>query len=212
MSKLGDGARWGQDVDDWIERHARETAERVMGSLKAEAAALHQRGGGALASLFAIQRAADLKKFCRREAIAKKEFAATIFACEMGLLPWRHLISHRNFVPDHLQPTDEELSSVGAVTVGDRVPKAFRKIMSQFDERRMLVGHIFFNEDLSKWHLVYFDQRDASDRQNHWAEGSHLHLINWLLRPGQDADKAWREFHNGNPKLRGALHIRCALH
>jgi hypothetical protein len=201
------------DSEDWIKRFAHETTEKVMSDLQAEAVALCQRGGGPFAYLFSLERKADLKKFCKQAKITKEEFSHTIFACEMGLLPWRHKISHRNFVPDHLQPTEDEWNSVGpALTSDDRsVPKALRKIMIQFDERRLLVGHVFYNDDLSRWHLLYFDQRDTSPHRNHWTAGSHLHLINWLLWPGKDANEAWHEFHGGNPSLGGALHIRCAF-
>jgi hypothetical protein len=130
------------DSEDWIKRFAHETTEKVMSDLQAEAVALCQRGGGPFAYLFSLERKADLKKFCKQAKITKEEFSHTIFACEMGLLPWRHKISHRNFVPDHLQPTEDEWNSVGpALTSDDRsVPKALRKIMIQFDERRLLVG------------------------------------------------------------------------
>jgi hypothetical protein len=200
-------------MEAWIKSWARETAKQVIGELETEAIALHRQGGGPLASLFLIQRKSELRKYCRRARIAKRQFSYTIMACEMGLLPWRHRISHRNFVPEHLNPTGDEMNAMHAsLAAGNRsLPKALRKIMRQFDERRMLVGHIFYNDDLSRWHLLYFDQRDSSPHQNHWIEGSHIHLLNWLLRPGQDANEAWREFHEGNPKLRGALHIGCAF-
>lgn len=200
-------------MDDWIKRLAEETASQVMGQLAADAMALCQQGGGPLANLFLLERKAELKTFCKKVEITKKEFSQTVLACEMGLLPWRHHISHRNFVPQHLEPTEEEWESVGpALASGDRaVPKALRKIMNQFDERRLLVGHIFYNHDLSRWHLLYFDQRDTSAHGNHWKVGAHVHLINWVLRTGQNANEAWQEFHDGNPKLRGALHIKCAF-
>lgn len=197
---------------DWIARVARNMATRIMGELEAEVVAAHQSGGGALGSIFSIQRTGDLKKLCKHAQIAKKELAYIIIACERGWLPWRHRISHRNFIPEHLHPTDDEMNSIGeALIERTSIPKALRKIMSQFNERRMLVGHIFYNDDLSRWHLLYFDQRDSSSYNNHWKAGSHIHLINWLLRPGQNANDAWTGFHEGNPNLRGSLHIRCVL-
>src|SRR5688500_16114136 len=134
-------------MEDWISRMARDTAARVMGELQAETLAAHEQGGGTLDTLLSIEKAAKHRKLCKQAEISKKEFSQTILACEMGLLSWHHKISHRDFVPAHLQPTQEELDAMGTVAAGQPIPKALRKIMSQFDERRMLVGHIFYNDD-----------------------------------------------------------------
>jgi hypothetical protein len=195
-------------MEDWISRMARDTAERVMKELQAETLAAHEQGGGTLYALFSIEKTAKLKKLCKQAEVGKKEFSQTIFACEMGLLPWRHELSRRDFVPPHLEPTPEEMAEIGKVAVGQPIPKALRKIVTQFDERRMLVGHLFYNDDLSRWHLLYFDQRDTDPHHNHWVAGSHIHVINWVIRPGQSADVAWQQFHLGNPNLSGSLHVR----
>jgi hypothetical protein len=198
-------------MDDWIKRFARETAERVFGEIQAEAARAVSGPPGTIRTIFGLTKANDLKKFCKRASIQKRELSHIIVASEMGLLPWNHRISSRDFVPKHLLPSDDERLSDKELSVGQPIPKYLQKMMRIFDERRLLVGHVFFTDDLSRWHLIYFDQRDTSERGNHWKEGAHIHVLNWLLRPGQRADAVWDEFHHGNPNMRGSLHVRATL-
>jgi hypothetical protein len=114
-------------VEDWIDRFAHDKAAEIFGELYADAIKFVARGDSDLLRLLSIGRAAELKKFCKRAAVGKSEFSNLVIACEAGLLPWRHKISHRNFVPEHLNPTEEELSAIGTVAVGSPVPKAFQK-------------------------------------------------------------------------------------
>ena len=116
-----------------------------MSDVLREALKSHQKGGGPLGELFGIERLSELKKFCARAEITKENFSHTILGCQSGWLPWRHQISHRDFVPEHLQPSEEELKETGPLEVGQPIPKHLRKIMRIFDERRLLVGHIFYN-------------------------------------------------------------------
>jgi hypothetical protein len=198
-------------IEKVLKKLARETAEKIFSEIESEVIESYKAGGGALESLFLIDRASDLKTFCDGIKITQHEFANFIMSCEARLVPWLHRISHRQFVPDHLALTESDRSDMSKAKPGDQLPKGFRKIISTFRERRMLVGHIFYHDDPSLWHFFYFDQRDISANHNHWREGAHLHFINWLTRPKQTANDIWVEFHDGNPDMKGALHIRCAF-
>lgn len=131
-------------------------------------------------------------------------------------MPFRHRIYTRDYVPEHLEPSEKERGALADSGVGPLKGDALtmvKKIGQLFQGRRFLVGHLFDIPDSSQWHFLYCDQRDLQDNQNHWKEGAHVHLINWLLRPQADAAEAlWLEFTTGNepPRLRGALHIRFA--
>jgi hypothetical protein len=164
-----------------------------------------------LITLLTINKKRDLQKHCRSITILKSDFSSLILAGMTGALPWSHRVQHHEFIPDHLELTDEDLGAFAASGVGRMKPRAQKtanKIAAIFDERRLLSGHLFFNADHSNWHLFYFDQRDFADRSNHWKHGgSHIHLINWLW-PNRSASETWSQFCNGNQQMRGALHIK----
>jgi len=127
-------------------------------------------------------------------------------------MPFMHKIHCRDYLPEHLEPSDEELnalfkSGLGPVT-GDAA-KTARKIFIQSPrERRYLVGHIFFTPSLEQWHFFYFDQRDLEKREpNHWQGGPHIHFINYLW-PQHNAQSLWSKFVSSNVQMGGSLHIR----
>jgi hypothetical protein len=127
-----------------------------------------------------------------------------------GVFPWQHQRHHRDFMPEHLALSPDDLGAFAANGVGllkPRAKKTANKFAAIFEERRLLSGHIFYTPDHSEWHLFYFDQRDFAERHNHWEGGSHIHLINHLW-PGRTAEGVWEEFRTGNPQMGGALHIR----
>lgn len=163
-----------------------------------------------LLTIFTIDKKSKLKHHCRSITILQRDLAGLIFACMGDDMPWSHRAHHREFVPEHLHLTDDDLGAFAANGVGKMTPRAQKtanKISAIFDDRRLLSGHIFFTPDQSQWHLFYFDQRDFSERKNHWQGGSHIHLINHLW-PARTAQEVWNEFCNGNPEMKGALHIR----
>lgn len=163
-----------------------------------------------LISILSIDRKQELKRHCRVATITQTDFANLIMTCMAGGIPLSHRRHHRGYIPDHLQLSEHD---IGALTptgqFKERAQKTMRKVSAIFNERRLLSGHIFLSPDHSRWHLFYFDQRDFSERNNHWDGGSHIHLINWLW-PGRTAQSTWREFCDGNPNMKGALHIRFA--
>lgn len=162
-----------------------------------------------LLGLMCCRRKSDLKKLAQRTVIARDEPANIILAALSGGLPWLHQRHHRNFTPEHLEWGEKDFAAIRESKPGKASPsaqKAMNKTMSMFNERRLLNGHLFYTPDLSNWHLIYFDQRDYSDRDNHWTQGSHLHFINYLW-PQRDAQSTWDEFRSGNPMMRGSLHV-----
>jgi len=159
-----------------------------------------------LLAIFAITKKSDLKWYCGTITVSQRDLSNLILVCAGGGGPWLHRAHHREFIPDHLKLSDEDLRN----GVGEPQPGALRtmrKISAIFAKRRLLSGHIFFRPDLSEWHLFYFYQRDFSDRDNHWSGGSHIHLINHLW-PGRTSQGVWNEFCTGNPQMRDALHIK----
>lgn len=164
----------------------------------------------ALWEILAASKKSDLKVLCRKAIVTKPALSNLILGSMGGVTPWNHRRHHRQFVPDHLTISEEDKIALATNGVGPMKPAAQKfanKVSAIFDERRLLSGHLFFSDDLSNWHLLYFDQRDMSRSENHWDGGAHIHLINHLW-PQRTAQDVWDEFCTGNPRMKGALHIR----
>jgi hypothetical protein len=161
--------------------------------------------------LFTFDKKRELERYCREVVIYGSDFAAFIFACDSGRLPFLHRIHCGDHVPERLNPTDKDLAALAGNGVGPLQPgaqKTMRKIFQLFRDRRYLVGHIFYVPDLSEWHFFQFDQRDTEDeRANHWKEGAHIHFLNWLW-PNYDAETLWANFTSGKAKMNDSLHLR----
>jgi hypothetical protein len=58
--------------------------------------------------LFTISRKSDLRKHCRSQVILGRDLSNVILACEAGELPWRHKIRYGDFIPKHLELTEDD--------------------------------------------------------------------------------------------------------
>ena len=163
--------------------------------------------------LFTFSKKRNLERYSRDTVVYGSDFAAIITASDAGRLPFHHGIYRSDIVPPHLVPTK---ASVGALSrnamngVGplDREGrKAIGKLLTLFDQRRCLVGHLFFTPGLHEWHFFYCDQRDTAEDGNHWKGGPHIHLVNWLW-PTLDPRSVWRDFVSTNKPPPQALHLR----
>jgi hypothetical protein len=170
---------------------------------------LHNIDG--LVKIFRLTSKKELIQHCKSLVVYKYDLASIIIAAEQGKSDFMHKIYQRDFVPEHLNPSQNELDSLskripGSPLTGD-ARKLFRKLSQTFEDRRFLVGHLFFDTDLSHWHFFYFDQRDSTARGNHWRHGAHLHFLNYLW-PNRSVDSVWKEFTTGNPNMKDSIHIR----
>lgn len=160
--------------------------------------------------IFEIEKKRELIKHCKSATIYGSDFGTLIFACDARMTLWQHRIHHRHFQPSDLQPTRADLSALtqsGDGPLDKSATKALNKLRQLVEVRRYLVGHIFYTPDLERWHFFYFDQRDVSNRENHWKVGPHIHLINYLW-PNRDAQSLWDYFISGNIQLSDSIHIR----
>jgi hypothetical protein len=163
-----------------------------------------------LIKLFTLRTKKELEAHAGDVVVHSADFASFIMACDAGAMPWDHLICVNEFVPKHLILNERDRASFDDVTPGPHTKgtqKATNKIFQLFEERRHLVGHIFYNADLSDWHFVYFDQRDQEEDDNHWTHGPHIHFVN-VLWPRLDPQKLWENFCTKSELPGGALHIR----
>jgi hypothetical protein len=164
-----------------------------------------------LLKLFEFDKKKELERYCRTITISKRDFAHLVLTCEMTGAPFLHKIFYHDFVPDHLEPSEAEhkaLAENGVGPLGPVAAKAIQKMSQMFEERRYLVGHVFYIPDLSRWHFFCFDQRDLEEHKpNHWKEGPHVHFLNWLW-PKKDAQSVWSEFIKDHDKPGSSIHLR----
>jgi hypothetical protein len=164
-----------------------------------------------LLKLFEFEKKSELERYCRTVQISGKDFANLIIACDIHAIPFLHEIFYRDIVPRHLELSDSDIQALHNNKPGPLTPggaKAVSKMFQMFEERKYLVGHIFYTPNFSRWHFFCFDQRDLEeDKPNHWKEGAHVHFVNWLW-PGQDAKSAWLRFVNENGRPGGSIHLR----
>lgn len=169
----------------------------------------HESEIDVILSFFSAERKSEVKKLAKTAVITRAALADVVLACKLGVLPWRHKLFHRQLRPAHLEPNVDELNSLGRVNKGPllepRAKKALSKMVRLFDERRILVGHLFVGP--SDWHFIYFDQRDASKRSNHWAAGPHVHIISHLW-PRVTIDFILESFFAETPRLTNSEHVR----
>jgi hypothetical protein len=164
-----------------------------------------------LLTLFTFDKRRNLEKYCRDVVVHSHDFAALIKECERGKMPFLHRIHYRDYVPEYLEPSEAGLKTLAKSRVGPLqgdALKTVRKHRQLLQQRRYLVGHMFYTRTLYEWHFFYFDQRDLEgERVNHWKGGSHIHFINWLW-PEHTAQSLWSRFTSGNVQMGGSFHLR----
>ena len=136
--------------------------------------------------LFTFSKKRNIERYSRSAIVYGSDFAAIITACDADVCP--SIIASTVPIPclSILVPTKASLGALsrnarnGVGPLDREGRKAIGKIFTLFDQRRCLVGHMFFTPGLHEWHFFYFDQRDTADNANHWKGGPHIHLVNWL--------------------------------
>lgn len=165
----------------------------------------------ALLHIFEIASKKELKAYCGDLEIHASDFADLILAADMGAMdPYRHARFNRHLSPEHLEPTESDFEALSEATPGEpsrSVGKFATKIKQLFQDRRFLVGHLFCTSDERFWQFFYFDQRDMAEFDNHWAGGSHIHLVNDLW-PNLTPRAVVEGFMADKPRMPASLHIR----
>lgn len=185
-------------MDDLINKMADEMASDLLRELEIDIPEYLKR-------IFEIEKKSDLEKYCKTITITQKDFVILVY--NSYKLGYKHQIKYKNYVPDNLKPTDEEVNSLSSIKQGEKLAGSAKrfisKIFATFDQRRYLVVHIFYNTD--KWHCFYFDQRDIQN--SHWEKGCHLHFINYLW-PNYNPNDVWTAFDKSNASFGDKLHIK----
>src|ERR1700731_5320633 len=113
----------------------------------------------------------ELEKYCRTFILKSDDFALSILVAQQGgFAPYKYA-SFREWVPDHLELSDNNLGAIslnGVGPMGEDAQKTMTKISQIFRQRRQLAAHLLYTEDFRFWFLFYFDQRDRETQKNHW--------------------------------------------
>jgi len=169
-----------------------------------------------LLQLFNIEAKKDVQKYCRDLVIRSEDLTNIVLAGRVeGLQPYKYACHFAQISPEHLNPTERDLAALAANGVG-QMSRAARKTATKmfqiFQDRRLFSAHLFYAPSMKYWHLFYFDQRDVTDRNNHWGLGGpHIHYSreSFCREPLSDM---WRNVCASSPVTPASIHIRYDYH
>ena len=168
-----------------------------------------------LVALFNLSKKKEVEAHCRRLAIRSEEFADVLLAARVaGLGPYVYANHFVELAPPSLQPSNDELQALGGNGLGKlsgKALKAIRKVDQMFKDRRLLAVHLFYARSLKYWHMFYFDQRDYSAENNHWAHGPHLHYAHDSFTR-EPLTEVWRKVQESEPVFPKSVHVRYDYH
>jgi len=154
-----------------------------------------------LVRLFEIEKKSELESYSKTLEINDRDFVELVMNCHQ--LGYKHFRKHKEFVPDHLNLSDDLKS------IKTNPKKVMRTISAIFDARKYISAHLFIDQtSQSRWHLFYFDFNDLRhDEESHWIGGSHAHFVNYLW-PQHSPKDLFDNFENRKTNISGKLHIR----
>ncbi|MDM0109419.1 hypothetical protein QTH97_31150 [Variovorax sp. J22R24] len=154
----------------------------------------------------------EAQKITRDLVITSGGFASFLLAAQVGTMaPYIYTSHFQEVQPESLRPSEADLKSMGSNGVGPLKPEAakgFRKVSQMMIDRRLFAAHLLYAPDWSRWHLFYFDQRDTSERGNHWtAGGPHIHYAR-ETDTQMSANDMWRAVQATPPNPPRGTHVR----
>lgn len=161
--------------------------------------------------LFDIKKKREAERHCRSLHVTSEDLAGLILAGRLGRVGGYLYEPHfREISPAHLEPKNHELEALAKNGVGQLrgdALKAMRKIGQVFIDRSLLAVHLFYWPSHEYWHMFYFDQRDYTDRENHWKHGPHIHYSSDLFVSAPLAT-VWGRVTADEPTFPVSTHIR----
>ena len=154
----------------------------------------------------------EVTRHCANLTIYSQDLTTIILAAQQGVLsPYRYANHFSEKVADHLSPTEAESMAIRQNGIGklktNEARKFTSKIFQLFHERRILSAHLLYTTDHKYWHLLYFDNRDTQEPNNHWKNGSHIHYISDLWS-NLSLQEAWSQITSGNISFPSKIHIK----
>ena len=155
-----------------------------------------------------------LAKACKNTEVLSSDFAAFILMCNSGDYHLEHTIRYHDFVPEHLETTDEDFNITlqsKEIISSPKGQKSLNRLFKSHGERKIRIGHLFYERPSNKraveWHFIFFDMDELKENDNHWVGGSHIHISNYLW-PELNIEKTWREFTKDRKFPNAKMHIK----
>lgn len=165
-----------------------------------------------LLKLLNLQSKQEVTRHCANLIVYAQDLTALILAAQQGVLfPYRYANHFSEKVAHHLNPTEAEHMAIQQNGVGKFKTREARKFTSKifqlFHERRMLAAHLLYTTNHNYWHLLYFDNRDTQESNNHWKHGPHIHYISDLWST-LSLHEAWSQITSGHMSFPSKIHIK----
>lgn len=155
----------------------------------------------------------ELTAKCKRIEVNRDDFTAFISLCNSGFCHLEHRMKFFDLVPDDVKVRDEDwaaLSSSPADMNSIQGKKSIRRLFMMHGLRKYIVGHLFIERnaiDNPEWHFIFFNLNEIKDQNNHWSQGAHIHLVNYLFTD-VSVQNVWNEFITKSKTPNSKLHIR----
>lgn len=155
----------------------------------------------------------ELTLKCKRIEVKKEDFTDFIALCNSGCCHLEHRMQSFDLLPDDVKIREEDWDILNSTQVeinSIQGEKAIRRLFKMHDLRKYIVGHLFLEKNAiesPEWHFIFFNINELKDKNNHWSQGAHIHLVNYLFT-GVSVQGVWDDFINYNTTPSAKLHIK----
>ena len=156
----------------------------------------------------------ELAKLCKDHTILSGDFTDFIILCKSGICHLSHVMTFHDYVPEHLETTEEDFAILNAPKEVQQSPKgqsSFTRLFKAHSQRKYRVGHMFYEKSASdadaEWHFIFFELNELEHKNNHWVGGPHFHMVNYLW-PNISPNDVWHNFAAKKEYPNTKLHIR----
>lgn len=152
-----------------------------------------------------------MEKYCRELVVARDQLVELFLNGHAGNTGrFAYAVHFQQYHPGSLRPTDAERAALAENGLGPLKGKALKlitKVTQMFKDRRLLAVHLFYSADRKYWHMIYFDQRDNAEMDNHWQHGPHIHYSSELFTTAP-LQEIWANATSEQATFPPSVHIR----
>ncbi|MGI2107308.1 hypothetical protein ACRN9A_19450 [Shewanella frigidimarina] len=155
----------------------------------------------------------ELTKNCKHIEVQRNDFTDFIHLCKSGLCHLEHRIKYFDIVPDDVKERSHDWDNLNALSneiSSIERQKSLSRLFKMHGFRKYIVGHLFLERNCSvnpEWHFIFFEINELKDANNHWKEGAHIHLSNYLFSNLNVAD-VWNNFVKTHATPTQKIHVR----
>ena len=169
----------------------------------------------ALIELLNIKKKRDLIRYAKKLTITSEALCDLLLVGQVSALGNYSYANHHDEIrPEHLESTTAEryaFASNGVGPLSNLAAKHISKIDQLLKDRHLFFAHLFYSPTQKYWHLFYMDQRDYTNRDNHWIHGPHIHYSNERFT-NEPLQLVWQKITSSPPSTPPKVHIRYDYH